>query len=290
VVRKSQSVRLDELLAAFCDNSRRNIFVILRGYFDESYRLNSDPKVFTLSCPMSSPTGWLEIERGWKLCLNAKNRELKTYGRKELSRYHAADCSSLTNEFKGWSVPEQIEFCKQLFATLNRGRAWVNVISYSLPINDFIQELSIEGDPLRYCYREMVKFVMLEIAAQHRDAQKKHGSLKEISFVLFHERCGYDEEYLGAFNKMLADETFAGRYLFRTIAPLGWEDCIPLQPADMMAYEAFKEAERKFTGRKRRKSLEILLDSKGIGGRAKQFDVENLKEWRDILERSVKGV
>ncbi len=263
--------------------------MILRGYFDESYRLNCSPKVFTLSCLMSSPIGWQDIERGWKLCLNAKNRELKAHSRKELSRYHAADCSSLMNEFEGWDVPEQIAFCKKLFATLNRGRAWVNVISYSLPVDDFVQELSIEGDPLRYCYREMVKFVMLEIAAQHRDAQKKLGALKEVSFVLFHERCSYDAEYLLAFNKMVDDPTFAGRGLFTTIAPLGWENCIPLQPADMMAYEAFKEAERKFTGRKRRKSLEILLDSKGIGGRAKQFDVANLKEWRDVLERSAKS-
>jgi hypothetical protein len=267
------------LLAAFSRQGWRNVFVIFRGYFDESY----DGKVFTLSCLASDPVGWAAITRGWQLCLSAKNRELKKQGRAQISRYHAADCSSLLNEFSGWSKDEQIRFAKELMATLHRGRAWVNVIAYSIPLADFIKEFDIEGDPIPVCYRELVKFVMLEMTAQIREAQRQRGSVKPVIYVLFHERCSHDGLYLEAFNAMMSDPTFTGKEHFSTIAPVGWEHCIPLQPADMIAYETFKEAKRKFTGRKRRKSLEYLMESRKFGGRSKHFERPNLEEWHDIV-------
>jgi hypothetical protein len=51
--------------------------------------------------------------------------------------------------------------------------------------------------------------------------------------------------------------------IFASIAPMGWEDCIPLQPADFVAYEAMKETHRHRPGQKareRRKSLTAFLD------------------------------
>jgi hypothetical protein len=256
--------------------------MILRGYFDESY----NDKVFTLSCLASDPTGWAAIEHGWKLRLKAKNRELKSQGRLQISRYHAADCSSLYREFLGWSVPEQIKFAKELMATLGRGRAWVNNISYSIPLDDFIKKFEIEGDPTPLCYEELVKFIMLEMAAQVREAKEHFGSVRPVSYVLFHERCNYDGLYLAAFNKIMDDPTFTGKEHFSTIAPLGWEHCIALQPADMIAYETFKEAERQFTGRGRRKSLEFLMQSKKFGGRSKRMSTENLAQWREIVDNA----
>lgn len=254
--------------------------MIFRGYFDESY----NSKVFTLSCLASDPVGWAEIERSWKLCLAAKNKDLKAQGRRQISRYHAADCSSLCNEFQGWSVDEQIELAKQLMASLRRGRAWVNTISYTIPIDDFVHEFDIKGDPILVCYQELVKFIMLEMTAQIREAEEKFGSVKPVNYVLFHERCSHDGLYLTAFNAMMSDSTFTGKRHFSTIAPLGWENCIPLQPADMIAYETFKEAERQLSGRKRRKSLEFLMESSRFGGRSKHFEARNLREWRDIIK------
>lgn len=255
--------------------------MIFRGYFDESY----SARVFTLSCLISDPPGWAEIERGWKLCLKAKNKTLKKQGRQQLSRYHAADCSSRRGEFSDWTTEEQIAFARELMATLSRGRAWVNTISYSLPVTAFVKEFDIKEDPIPACYQELVKFVMLEMTAQIHEGKKKFGSIRPVSFVLFHERCNHDGLYLTAFNAMMNDPTFSGKQFFSTIAPLGWEHCIPLQPADMVAYETFKEAERKVTGRVRRKSLEFLMESKRFGGRSKHFETQNLREWRDIVHK-----
>ncbi len=275
---QSQGLSFRELLKAFIVPGCRNIAMIFRGYFDESY----NDKVFTLSCLASDPPGWAAIEHGWKLCLAAKNRELKKQGRTQISRYHAADCSSLKGEFRGWSIDEQVKLATELMATISRGRAWVNNIAFSIPLAEFVKEFDIKGDPLPLCYQELVKFVMLEMTAQIREAQEKRGSTRPVLYVLFHERCSHDGLYLSAFNAMMNDATFAGKEHFSTIAPLGWEHCIPLQPADMIAYETFKEAERQLTGRKRRRSLEFLMQSRKFGGRSKHFASKNLEEWRDI--------
>lgn len=257
------------------------MIVLLNGYIDESY----NDKVFTLACSMSNLVGWADIERGWKKCLAAKNKDLLAANRPVLSRYHAAHCSSLIGEFAGWSVAEQIEFTKQLHGTFRRGRAWTNTIAYTLPIADFIQKFpGIADNPLPACYGEMLKFVMMEMASQVIDAKKSKGSLKQVHFALIHERCPYDGILMKAFNTMLADECFEGSDMFTTIAPLGWENCIPLQVADMLAYESFKDADRKITGRKRRKSLEALLSTRKFGGRSKSFSEESIQDWRNILD------
>lgn len=205
--------------------------MILRGYFDESY----DKNAFTLCCSLSDATGWGDIERAW--------------------------------DFYGWSREERDELALKLMGTLRRGRAWVNTVSWSLPLPEFVQRFNIVGNPLPSCYRESLKFIMLEMAAQISDAKRKLRQVKPLKYVLFHERCSYDTVYLEAFNQMMNDPTFNGKELFSTIAPLGWEDSIALQPADMIAYEVFKDALRRFIMKARRPSLEYLLQSVTFGGR-----------------------
>jgi hypothetical protein len=75
-----------------------------------------------------------------------------------------------------------------------------------------------------------------------------HAQLPHSKITLFHERCPYDGAFLQSFNRMMDDPTFAYRQYFNTIVPMGWEDCIPLQPADLMAYENFKEGLRQLPG------------------------------------------
>lgn len=268
-----------EFCEGFYPSHCEAIIMILRGYFDESY--NKD--VFTLCCSLSDVKGWGDIERGWKNCIRAKNRSLRSQGRPEITRYHASHANSRDYEFENWSREERDKLAIELMATLSRGRAWVSIISWSLPLREFTQQFKIKGDPLPFCYRESLKFMMLEMVAQVNDAKKKFQRVKPLKYVLFHERCSYDSVYLEGFNQMMNDPTFSGKEMFSTIASLGWEDCTPLQPADMLAYESFKDALRKFNQKNRRKSLDCLLQSGSFGGRAKQMSSQNLREWRSAL-------
>ena len=263
--------------------------MVFRGYIDESY----NDKLFTLSCLMTSASEWLWFERAWKRCLDAKNKELKKQDRKTLSRYHAADCSSRQNEFKGWTVEEQIEFTKSLLTVFRRGA--VNVVAYSMPLQEFVKQIpECAGDPIEACYSELLKFAMLEMADQYRNAKVKFaGHVRQVKYVLFHDRGPCDAILSNAFNAMICDPGFSDRHLFSTLVPLGWEDCIPLQAADLIAYESFKESERTITGRKRRKTLELLMELKQFGGRSKLFDANSialLREALDNVKRIGKGI
>jgi hypothetical protein len=70
---------------------------------------------------------------------------------------------------------------------------------------------------------------------------------------------------------------------------VAWQDCIPLQAADLLAYENFKESERRFTGRKRRRTLDLLLGMDGsFGGRSKVFSPEGIRKLREVIEGAKK--
>jgi hypothetical protein len=288
VCAKSQSLRIGVLGNAFLGRaSREALFVLIKGYIDESYGMdNDDPKtkIFTLSCAMSNVKGWAAIESSWKKCLAAKNKWLKARNRKPISRYHAADCAGFYNEFSDWNKDEQIPFVKDLLASMTRGDGWVNVVAYSMPMEPFLAEFpECADDPLPHCY-SLIKLLMLAIVDQIRLAQRKFGKIKRTDIVLFHERCPYDGSLLNSFNKAIADETFAERGMFHSITPLGWETCTALQPADLVAYETFKDAQRQFSGRPRHKSLDFLLSTDTFGGRSQTFKPDAFKLLRKLID------
>ncbi len=104
-----------------------------------------------------------------------------------------------------------------------------------------------------------------------------------MQIALVHDRCNYDGVLLKAFNDHMNDPTFSGREYFSTIASQSWENCIPLQAADLLAYETFKEAQRSLTSRPRRRTLSLLLEA-GLGGRAKHIDADGVRKFRLMLE------
>src|SRR5260370_24132111 len=76
--------------------------------------------------------GWLApdglrdlIEGQWEQRIEYENRISKKKGYPAISRYKAADCSSLVNEFdraKGWDEDRQIKFIKKLLQIIGRKR------------------------------------------------------------------------------------------------------------------------------------------------------------------------
>lgn len=285
---KSQPLGIRTLGNVFLgSHSKEGVFVLIKGYIDESYgNDNNDPstEIFTLSCALSNVKGWSAIESSWKKCLAAKNKSLKAQGRKPISRYHATDCSTFHGEFEGWDKEEQIAFAKDLMAGLTRGDAWVNVIAYSMPMEPFLAEFpECKDDPLPACY-SLIKLIMLEIADQVQLARRKFNKTKRADIVLFHERCSYDASILNSFNTAITDKTFTEREMFHSITPLGWETSIALQAADLIAYETFKDSQRQFSRRDRRKSLDFLLSTDTFGGRARTFKQDAFKLLRKVID------
>jgi hypothetical protein len=249
------------------------IFVLVHGYIDESY--NAD--VFTLSCLLGQLKKWTEMSSAWKKCLQRWNNKLVTENRKPLSRYHANDCSNLRKEFEGWSVDEQRQLTTDLLLIFKRHPV-VNM-SFSVNLRELYQlfpETQQQSQKARIggVYRLMTKFLLYQIGAEMGGRNR---------FVLVFDRGPYSSYMLEAYNLVLADKGFQHKDCFPSFVAMGWEDCIPLQPADLIAYENFKETDRHIHPRRRRKTLELLLDLGSYGGRARYLDRGALIAMRDVL-------
>jgi len=260
----------------------RGTFVLLRGYIDESYRAK-ELKTFALSCLIATGSDWLKMERSWKLHLAVKNRQLKKEGRRLLSRYHATDCASMHGDYEGWTVPEQIEFVQGLLDVFRRTRG-VHAVGYTVDLDELCTVFpEWAGDRLETAYSVLMKFVMYTIG----DDLNRMARGNPVKVTLFHDRTAngkYDPTILRSFDYMLHDANFSYPHYFTTIAPLMWQDCIALQPADLVAFEVFKDAQGKVEARKRRKSLSALLDLAEFGIRVKAFDKKTLIKMREHME------
>lgn len=285
MVRPSQTVSIGELYAAlFPRRHGKKFIVILRGYIDES----ADKRVFTLSCLMARPMDWMWIESKWKKVLREKNKQLRKQGRPQISRYHAADCSSRLGEFTGWTTEEQVAFSKRLLAILKSHES--SFVAYSISLDDFVAVYPERAEnPSNEMYGLLLKFLMTQIIRDIEMHLDGHPA-KPFTIALIHDRSSRDGDFVTAFNQMLDDETFAGREHFVSITPMGWENCIPLQVADLLAYENFKDSTGKMAGRPRRKSFQSLLEPNTlIGGHGLMMGrpaIEKMKEATELARRA----
>jgi len=251
-------------------------FVVLHGYIDESY----NQQIFTLSCLVAKDKDWYELSRNWNLVLKAWNKRLKAQGRPILSRYHATDCSNLKREFKDWTPDEQRALVKELIHTF-KGRH-VDTIAYSIDLDEFrriIPESLTHAQPdfAGYIYGLTFKQVLYEISTRYGDPHP------DTKIGLSHDRCSYDHVLLDAFQQVKDDQYCEHRDMFTSIMPIGWEDWVPLQPTDLVAYENFKDSMRKKNPRDRRKALDALVNLDSFGGRARFMGTQAIEQWRDTL-------
>lgn len=255
--------------------------MVFNGYIDESG--NGD--IFALSCVFAQRTNWMWFMQDWQTTIDKKNAELRKSGRKEISRYHASDCNCLFGDFESWTRSEQIEFTKSLVKVFSKPSNHLTVVSYALDLHELVEEIpETAPDPYGFAYSLLLKMVMVEIG--HMITEAPNGDTREVKVPLIYDRCPYDGALLQAFNSLLADSTFRYPRLFTTIAPKGWEDCPNLQPADLLAYENFKESERRYYARDRemRRSLEALLELESFGGRAKHMDRNSIRTLKELMD------
>jgi hypothetical protein len=281
----AREIPVKELFAALGGRDfEKKLFAMLVGHIDDSG--SAKTHLLTLSCVVSHGGMWWWIEQAWLEVLRKKNEELKAQGRKQLSRYHASDCSNLKKEFEDWTIPEQIAFTEQFIKKVFRHPMWLT--SYTLDLRDLVAHFpEAKEDPYSLAHVLLLHHIMKFIA----DTVLADERYLEDRILLIHDRSDYDAVLLDAFNQMKNDETLVHHERFTTIAPMGWEDCVPLQPADMLAYGNFRTVAN---GQKMRKDFELIVNLDSFGGRGvflkreafseirKRHDEESLKALFEI--------
>jgi len=199
---------------------------------------------------------WKDIESAWIQRIDFENRVSAKRGLKPISRYHASDCANLAGEFSEWSAQRQIPFVRKLIEIIGRNKPTGFAFGASR------DDLLAYYPQLKRNWKEILYYLCLTACLE------EIGIIVEQRFphervAVIHERSEFDGKARLAFDNKLASQNFLQGKYFTTIAPLNWQDCVALQPADMLAYEGFKVFEsHRQNNEKLRKSLQKIVGSK----------------------------
>jgi len=269
-----------EILSSLNPNGMSGVFVLLKGYIDES--VSKDRRIFTLSALVAQGHEWVPLAEEWEAMLAEVNLRLAASGRRLLKRYHATECNARDNDFEGWSEPEQRELTTALLAIINRHP--LKTVSFSIDLRA-LEKIIAGKDLIGSAYAVTTLFLIYGLGRWIDD--KNVNNAEELHLTLIHDGCDWDEEMLTRFKSLKEDPYFAyGRYL-TTLAPLGWKDCILLQPADLMAYENMKDAERRLDSRKTRYTFQKICENESTGILNRTIGPEMLQSLGEEFMRSL---
>jgi hypothetical protein len=256
------------------------------GYIDESF--GPEQNLFALSCLIARSSDWLEMQRKWEQHLEGKNKQLTEAGRTTISRYHASDCSGRKREFRDWSLDERDHFVRGLFSIFKS--VGVHAVVFDVSLNELCEVFpEWASDRLAAGYGVLTNMLLYLIG---QDFKHFFGENAPAKIALFHDQTGgqgkYDPTILRSFEAQMAKPDFPYRDQFTTITPVTWQDCIPLQPADLVAFECYKQSQARAEARASRKSFKALLDLEAFGIHSKTFQREALVKFREAAEREGK--
>ncbi len=279
-----QDAILNEMLAIVDIAGAKQILVLIRGYIDESY----NDKIFLLSALVGMHDGFAWINSDWKKCLEQKNIELIAQGRKPITRFHAAECNSLDGEYDGWSRDEQIQFMQKLIKIL--GKSDFDSVAFALDLDAYFKFFPGErklhqSELLGNLYGGMTKFLTYRLAPSYLAGDPT------VRITLMHDRCDYDGKIADAFRGAVEDQNFRERSCYNSIIPASSLEVLPLQMADLLCHENFKEAKRKYkpdrnSSGKRRTSLKVMIKQGNFGGGIEYVSVDALRKLKWIFSRS----
>jgi hypothetical protein len=245
---------------------------VWHAYIDESY----NTKTFCVGGFLAPEDIWNGITHDWSERIECERRRSIKKGLQPISRYHATDCAGLKKEFDkkhGWDITRQINLTKRLCEILGKHLPTGLVVGGGL---DDVQ-LYLPPDPAQakiLLYSMCFKTCLMHIAALMYDA------VYEPKVKIFYERGEYDYLAEEAFEMLRQDN----RSFFECLVSIeakGWEDCVPLQCADFMAYQGFQRVGGSLKGDDAiRKSLQALI-SKELPISIVHFQQENFS---DILK------
>jgi hypothetical protein len=194
---------------------------MLKLFCDESY----DPGIYTVAGLIASEQQWEKFERRW-------TGVPQEFG---VSRFHASHLNCYGGEFEGWRGTDKGKnFSTRLIkAITQRTMVLVSCSVFRAPYDE-LPDVARQrlGSPYELCFKHCIA-----LAAEQAIPRLE----KDARFSVVYER---DTE-IGTkptqiFDLMREDQSWKYRSRLITSAPGSWEDFMPLQPADMVAYETFK--------------------------------------------------
>lgn len=232
---------------------------MLAAYFDES-GTHDGSKVMVLGGLVSSLSQWERLTRSWERVLSEKG----------LASFHAVDCAQGVKAFTSWDRESRAALNKQLVALMKRHVLWRTWSAVVIP--DYLQFFDDKKRAHHLAYAICASGCASRILqlAEKRDTT--------IPYVF--EQGGRGGKYAARTFRTLIETEEKNLYRMRSLSLDSSQSLIPLQAADLHAYELYKYFADPLAGNTRlRRSFAELLNIPEAGGGGYLFTAEKLQEW-----------
>ncbi|MCW5794016.1 MAG: DUF3800 domain-containing protein [Nitrospira sp.] len=248
------------------------------AYIDESGH-PSDTNILTIACVVGKERKWIQLTEKWK-------RVLRRY---RVSMFHMTEYENRAGEFEGWQQDKRIAFIADLAAILKNTMTYA--VAASLSVEDWKETIGelIQKKARKDRFRYIAPYLMLFQECLQSTAESV--KLSDDEAIL----CIADENNIaGNFVSRFCDSLIEGRpwaNKFASVEFANKREIIPLQAADMVAYEAFKYAQRwdeHKNGLPRRKLMQNLAATGCITvGRYTRQDLEGFRNQMIEMEKFI---
>lgn len=229
------------------------------------------PRTFVVGGFFSGDEVWGKIEDQWK----AANE------RAGVKRFHAANVNSRTGEFVGWTKNQQLDYSKELIQILHDQGRSLTALSTAIKASDYYATIDEQGrknmgSHYIACFNSCVALIAQEMEVR--------GFPPEDKFAIILDRNHQENEAVEAFYRIKDGPEFPYRHRLATCIPGATEAFVPLECADLIAYETFRLLDAGPSGNLR-KALEIMFQANGFLGHA--LEREQLLQMKQAVESAV---
>lgn len=201
--------------------------------------IRHEPRTYTLAGFFANDKVWETIENSWR----------KTNEDYRVPLFHAAHLNRKEHEYQGWDDDRKKAYSAELLQALWDQKSDLSGIACGIFADEYRNVISEEGQrkmgsPYLVCFNSCISRVAKAMDDQGFPTSDRFS-------VLIDKDDGYLEA-VDNFYWMKSDIGFEHRHRLGTCTPGVMEEMVALQPADLIAYEAFKwmEQVRRHDGQK----------------------------------------
>lgn len=243
--------------------ARDGTAVMINVYMDESGTHDGSP-VVAVGAFSARPKIWRKFTTSW----NVAKHPIKVF--------HSTECEALRGEFSGWSAQERNTFVAQLLPVLPKFEIYgdaigINIDDFNNAIKSrlFFKKLGIT--PYGVCFQAVVDNILWRM--------KESNNNEALAFI--HEDNDYKAEAIAAFDYLKQRRQDFSSPMTLAFAP---KELVPLQAADVLAYEANKRIRKQ--SRPLRRSLQAI-DPDGTRTHIGGIDSSNINELLSRFENNL---
>lgn len=228
------------------------LMAVLRVYFDES-GTHKGSGALVVAGYLANDRLWDRFDTEWSNLLR----------REGLAAFHMTDCENLRGEFRGWDESRRRRVVQTVTAIIRRC-TWFRIAA-AVNLADYQSAASLLRDslsPYSFCVNECLKRIRRWADERAVDSR--------IAYV-FEQGSPFQGDVNDTMRMAMSDPGLKERYRIGSWVFSDKRDLLPLQAADVYAYECWKELTNRILvadpdqRRDRRKSLsELLRDKHGL--------------------------